>query len=64
MTSAGRFGRCPHFATILVKPEPETAFVDPITGEDYTRDQRNIARKAEAYLKSTGLADIGKIWTR
>ncbi len=30
---------------------------DPITGEDYTRDPRNIARKAEDYLKSTGIAD-------
>ena len=62
---------------MLVKPVPETAFVDPffadhtlvlicnicdpITGEDYTRDPRNIARKAEAYLKSTGLADTGHI---
>ncbi|MBU0715660.1 MAG: type I glutamate--ammonia ligase [Verrucomicrobia bacterium] len=62
---------------MLVKPVPETAFVDPffvdrtlvlicnicdpITGEDYTRDPRNIARKAEAYLKSTGLADTGYI---
>lgn len=59
---------------MLVKPDPETAFVDPffsaktlviicnicdpITGEDYTRDPRNIARKAEHYLKQTGLADI------
>lgn len=32
--------------------------VDPITKEDYTRDPRNIARKAEAYLKSTGVGDI------
>ena len=30
---------------------------DPVTGEDYTRDPRNIARKAVNYLKSTGLAD-------
>ena len=30
---------------------------DPTTGEDYTRDPRHIARKGEAYLKSTGLAD-------
>ncbi|MFN0089310.1 MAG: type I glutamate--ammonia ligase [Acidimicrobiales bacterium] len=30
---------------------------DPITGEAYSRDPRNIARKAEAYLSSTGLAD-------
>jgi glutamine synthetase len=31
--------------------------VDPITKEKYTRDPRNIAQKAEAYLKSTGIAD-------
>ncbi len=59
---------------MLVKPVPETAFVDPffaaktlvmncnicdpVTGEDYTRDPRNIARKAAAYLKETGTADI------
>ena len=58
---------------MLVKPVADTAFVDPflaaktlvvvcnicdpITGEDYTRDPRNIARKAEAFLKGTGLAD-------
>lgn len=58
---------------MLVKPVADTAFVDPftkaktlvmicnicdpITGEDYTRDPRNIARKAEQYLKSTGVAD-------
>ncbi len=58
---------------MLVKPQADTAFIDPflvdktlvmicnicdpITGEDYTRDPRNIARKAEKYLKSTGIAD-------
>jgi glutamine synthetase len=59
---------------MLVKPVPETAFMDPffqaktlvficnicdpVTGEDYTRDPRNIARKAENYLKSAGIADV------
>ncbi|MDY6988335.1 MAG: type I glutamate--ammonia ligase [Thermodesulfobacteriota bacterium] len=59
---------------MLVKPVASTAFIDPffaaktlvmicnicdpITGEDYTRDPRNIARKAENYLKSLGLADV------
>ena len=59
---------------MLVKPVAETAFLDPflehktivlicnicdpVTGADYTRDPRNIARKAESYLKSTGMADI------
>lgn len=58
---------------MLVKPDPTTAFLDPflrhktlvmicnicdpVTGEDYTRDPRNIARKAEAYLRSTGVGD-------
>jgi glutamine synthetase len=30
---------------------------DAITGESYSRDPRNVARKAEAYLRSTGIAD-------
>ena len=58
---------------MLVMPLPETAFVDPftahktlvmicaikdpITKELYSRDPRNIALKAEKYLKSTGIAD-------
>ncbi|MFM7412722.1 MAG: type I glutamate--ammonia ligase, partial [Planctomycetota bacterium] len=58
---------------MLLVPEPNTAFVDPfasiptlvmicmvqdpITREDYSRDPRNIARKAANYLKSTGIAD-------
>ncbi len=58
---------------MLVKPVPTTAFLDPflaaktltmicnicdpVTGEDYTRDPRNIARKAENYIKSLGIAD-------
>lgn len=58
---------------MLVVPDPQTAFVDPmlkiptlviycdirdpITGEPYSRDPRYVARKAEAYLKETGIAD-------
>ncbi|HEY1703404.1 MAG TPA: type I glutamate--ammonia ligase [Trebonia sp.] len=30
---------------------------DPLTGTPYTRDPRNIARKAQEYLKGTGIAD-------
>lgn len=58
---------------MILLPVPETAFIDPftklstlaiianiqdpITREDYTRDPRNVARKAVNYLKSTGVAD-------
>ena len=31
--------------------------VDPLTHEDYSRDPRHVARKAEAYLKGTGIGD-------
>ena len=30
---------------------------DPVTGESYSRDPRYIAKKAEDYLVSTGIAD-------
>jgi len=59
---------------MLLFPDPTTALVDPvceiptlsitcnikdpITLENYTRDVRHIAQKAEAYLQSTGIADI------
>ncbi|CAM3555988.1 type I glutamate--ammonia ligase [Occultella aeris] len=33
------------------------SIVDPFTDEPYSRDPRNIAAKAEAYLASTGIAD-------
>jgi glutamine synthetase len=59
---------------MLVKPVAESAFIDPftehktlvmvcnicdpVTGADYTRDPRNIARKSINFLKSTGVADV------
>jgi glutamine synthetase len=58
---------------MLVVPQPETAFLDPfttlptlvmicniqdpITREDYSRDPRNVARKAANYLRTSGVAD-------
>lgn len=58
---------------MLIVPQPDTAFLDPfteiptlvmicnvqdpLTREDYSRDPRNVARKAVNYLKSTGIAD-------
>ena len=58
---------------MLCVPEAKTAFVDPfatlptlavtcsiqdpLTGEDYSRDPRSIARKAATFLESTGIAD-------
>ena len=58
---------------MILMPDPSTAVVDPfrqhptlnincfvrdpVTGESYTRDPRYVAKKAEDYLASTGLAD-------
>ena len=61
---------------MLVVPQADTAMVDPfmtrtlamtcniqdpITREDYPKDPRNVARKAEAYMKSTGIADVANL---
>ncbi len=35
--------------------------VDPFTDEPYSRDPRNVAAKAEAYLRSTGIADTAYV---
>src|SRR5213594_305452 len=63
-----------HESDMLLMPDPDTAVMDPftadptlvlicdvkdpITGKSYSRDPRNVARKAEAYLKKSGVADI------
>ena len=31
--------------------------IEPSTGQGYERDPRSIARRAEEYLKSTGIGD-------
>ena len=62
-----------HVSDMLAVPDPATGcldpfferptvsvlanIVDPISKEDYSRCPRHIARKGEAYLKSTGIAD-------
>lgn len=64
-------------ADLLVVPQPDTALIDPfasrptlmmicniqdpITQQDYTRDPRNIARKAVSHMRGTGLADVCRI---
>lgn len=54
----------PDPATAMMDPFYETPTLvmtgmvkDPITRQSYERDPRHIAQKAEAYLRSTGLAD-------
>jgi len=62
-----------HESDMMLLPDPETARIDPFraaktlnlnffvhdpfTREAYSRDPRNVARKAENYLASTGIAD-------
>ncbi|MDA8157052.1 MAG: type I glutamate--ammonia ligase [Actinomycetota bacterium] len=62
-----------HASDMLIVPDPDTTMmdpfrkyptlsmicdiIDPVTKEPYTRDPRFIAKKAAAYLKSTGIAD-------
>ena len=58
---------------MLIVPDPASAFIDtvferptlsmicdvrdPVLGGEYSRDPRYVAKKAEAYLVSTGIAD-------
>ncbi len=62
-----------HESDMLLLPDPTTAVLDPfrqhktlnltfsvfdpLTGAPYSRDPRNVAAKAEEYLKGTGIAD-------
>ena len=66
-----------HASDMLVIPDPATAkmdpfyaaptltlicdIADPVTREPYTRDPRNIVKKADAYLKSSGIGDVAYI---
>ncbi|HXJ26365.1 MAG TPA: glutamine synthetase beta-grasp domain-containing protein, partial [Streptosporangiaceae bacterium] len=62
-----------HESDMLLMPDPATAVIDtfrqhktlnltffvhdPLTGEPYSRDPRNITRKAQDYLEGSGIAD-------
>jgi glutamine synthetase len=63
-----------HESDMILLPDPDTAFLDqvlevptlvvscdiydPVTRQPYTRDTRYVAKKAESYLKQTGIADV------
>ena len=70
--SAMRGWQAIHESDMLVVPDAHTAFVDPflphtlavlgnvkdpVTHQSYPRDPRTVAREAETYLQSTGIAD-------
>ena len=62
-----------HESDMALLPDPSTAVVDPfrrdktlsmhffvhdpLTGEAYSRDPRNVAKKAQTYLRGSGIAD-------
>jgi glutamine synthetase len=66
-----------HVSDMMAVPDPDTTcldpffarptasiianVVDPVTREDYSRDPRHVARKGEAYLKTTGIGDTAHI---
>ncbi len=54
----------PDLSTVMIDPMAKTPTMsiicdiyDPLTKEPYTRDPRYIAKKAEVYLKESGIAD-------
>lgn len=58
----------PDYSTAVLDPfaAQKTVYVicdivDPVTGQPYERDPRSTAKKAEAYLKSTGFADTAYV---
>lgn len=63
-----------HESDMILIPDPDTAFMDPVlevptlvitcdvydpvTRQPYSRDTRYVAKKAEAYLKQAGIAEV------